>query len=391
MNKRNQQLNLGIDLVEIEEEKSPRPKEMPADEKTKNTDASASVFGWRFQVVTGIILSLRNIKKLKSVEIEGHTEDVELYFTDRDPEYIQVKAIQGDPISEKDNSKAVLAMNTLINTSNLTKGKYSKIVYVANFRNILDLKEPLLEMVWRPRVDEPFVQSYSALPSKARDNIQKRIKSAQKQLAKKYSNSIEFFNTDKLYLATILFSSNDQDEQKFLSLEESIQTMFESLDIKIPRTRVHNIRDMLVTKYLANAGDKATESNHKTITKKSLIWRILFKIIDDIPDNFYDDKPIGIQEDIEVYENEFIQDQTENIDVINKIFSGLHSYADINSISIAKKVVEEFIKCKWSDYKDIFPLYESPEIQEYGIKMIMTRLLSGKRTIEKIQKGVNLS
>lgn len=80
MNKRNQQLNLGIDLVEIEEEKSPRPKEMPADEKTKNTDASASIFGWRFQVVTGIILSLRNIKKLKSVEIEGHTEDIELYL-----------------------------------------------------------------------------------------------------------------------------------------------------------------------------------------------------------------------------------------------------------------------------------------------------------------------
>ena len=61
------------DQGNIKNKKEPRPKNIPV---TKKTDASASAFGWRFQVVVGIILSLHNIQELESVEIEGDTEDI---------------------------------------------------------------------------------------------------------------------------------------------------------------------------------------------------------------------------------------------------------------------------------------------------------------------------
>ena len=124
-NKINEQLSLDVgDAV-----KKTRPKNVPA---IKNTDASASAFGWRFQIIAGIILSIHNIKEIKFVEIEGSTEDIELYFSDKDPAYIQSKAIQGNIFDKTDvaATKATMAMNTLINTSNRTEGKYSELMYV---------------------------------------------------------------------------------------------------------------------------------------------------------------------------------------------------------------------------------------------------------------------
>lgn len=72
-----------MDLFEVTDvqnlKKEPRDKNIPA-EGTKQTNASASAFGWQFQIIVGIILSLENIKNLNEVKIEGNTEDVELYF-----------------------------------------------------------------------------------------------------------------------------------------------------------------------------------------------------------------------------------------------------------------------------------------------------------------------
>ncbi|WP_105956745.1 hypothetical protein [Apilactobacillus quenuiae] len=54
-------------------------------------------------------------------------------------------------------------MNTLINTINITKEYYSKLVYIANFRNPLGLKENILKASWQPDMNNIFTQPYSSV------------------------------------------------------------------------------------------------------------------------------------------------------------------------------------------------------------------------------------
>lgn len=67
----------------------PRNIPSPASEKFKQTQVNYSVFGWQFQIVAAIVLSLIYRKKLMKVKVEGKTEDIELYLKNEDPIFIQ--------------------------------------------------------------------------------------------------------------------------------------------------------------------------------------------------------------------------------------------------------------------------------------------------------------
>lgn len=374
------------ELHDLTEE--PRDKAKPAVEN-KNTESSASVFGWQFQIVAGITLSLKNIRDLDHVEIEGNTEDIELYFNKKDPEYIQAKALQRSPLDAKDPSKATLAMNTLINTSNITKGKYSKLVYISNFRNPLSLSNALLEASWVPNMGSVFSKPYTSLPIQAKRFVDKRISQAQKQLKDhKYMSSKDYFDLDKLYISTLLFDADENDEQRFSALEGSLQGLFESAKIKQSQSKVSSIRNLLITQYFSNASSDAKSPRHFTITKKGLVWRMIFEIINDAPEEFYEEMPSGIDNELDKYTDNFIKKQSESISTINAITSGIIKYV-ANGI-VTKANLKAFVTDKWGDYCNLFPLDDNPDVQEYGIKLLMMRILNGKHVIAKLRKETGI-
>jgi len=45
-----------------------------------NRNASASNFGWHFQINAAIVLMLENIEFADAVRVEGATQDIELYL-----------------------------------------------------------------------------------------------------------------------------------------------------------------------------------------------------------------------------------------------------------------------------------------------------------------------
>ena len=380
--------NKQIELLNLEDlndlTKHPREKQKPALE-SKNTEASASVFGWEFQIVAGITLSLKNIKDLKYVEIEGSTEDIELYFERKEPEYIQAKSVHQNPLDAKDAYKATLAMNTLINTSNITKGKYSKLVYVSNLRNPLSLTNALLEASWVPNMGAVFTRSYQDLPVQAKKFIDKRIKKAQEQLKKyNYLCSKDYFDLNKLYVTTILFDPDRNDEHRYSVLEGTLQALFESAKIKQSRSKISHIRNLLLTHYLSNASSDVSSKKHVKLTKEMLVWRIIFELINEVPEEFYEEIPSGIDSELDKYTDDFIKEQAERIGVINKITSGLVKFTTEKRIT--KAILRDFVTKKWKDYRDLFPLDEDPDVQEYGIKLLMVRILNGKNVIAKFRK-----
>ncbi|MBS4971895.1 MAG: hypothetical protein KHZ66_09975 [Lacticaseibacillus rhamnosus] len=84
------------------------------------------------------------------------------------------------------------------------------------------------------------------------------------------------------------------------------------------------------------------------------------------------------------YTDDFIKEQAERIGVINKITSGLVKFTTEKRIT--KAILRDFVTKKWKDYRDLFPLDEDPDVQEYGIKLLMVRILNGKNVIAKFRK-----
>lgn len=383
-----------LDLFSTEESKSikkePRAKNIPANEKkAKNTESSASIFGWHFQIVTGIIFSLLHIEELESVEIEGATEDIELHFHENKSEYIQVKSIQKNPIDSKDNSKATDAMNTLINTSNLTKGTYSKLVYVVNFRNPLNLSESILAASWMPKENRAYIRPYTALPEEAQKFIHSRVSAAQKQLDKKYLSSIDNFDYGRLFIATILFGSDERDQERFSALEGALEDFFLKLKLGISPSKINRVKNMLENYYIVNAGSNEYSEWHQIITKERLIWRIIFEIIDEVPAEFLDSAPMEIQTELQIYGDDFFAKQAGKIEIVNQILAGLKQYYPDKEPS--KSVCNDFIDSHWKTYRDLFPIAdENQSLREYGTKMIMLRAIRNKRTINNIKRKVNL-
>ncbi|MBT8943643.1 hypothetical protein BTI12_08910, partial [Lactobacillus delbrueckii subsp. bulgaricus] len=75
------------------------------------------------------------------VKVEGKTEDIELYLRyGKKPIYVQAKSTSKKPedAPKKDvKGHCRNAMNTLVNTSNIVEGKYSRLIYISNFPPIV--------------------------------------------------------------------------------------------------------------------------------------------------------------------------------------------------------------------------------------------------------------
>lgn len=59
-----------------------------------DNDASASSFGWNFQVNAGIFLLLHYIKDAKSIKIESKYEDIEICLKNKSKIFAQAKSVQ---------------------------------------------------------------------------------------------------------------------------------------------------------------------------------------------------------------------------------------------------------------------------------------------------------
>lgn len=386
----NTQINLLDSTVLENSTLKPRNRKIPYESNNpKNTDATASAFGWHFQIFVAVCLSIINIKRLDNVIIEGSTEDIELYYSDSNPAYIQVKAMQGNPTDISDTTKATAAFNTLINTTNVVKEKYSQLMYVANFRNIFSMSIDDLNSFWKPTVAYPYISDYNNLSADATAFLDERIIAAKSSLEKKgYTSSSESFILDKLSVATFLFNSSTDSNHQYEMLENIISDFLDSINYKYRRRDIQKVLNMLTKEYLHLAGVKSNDAN-KEITKKEITWKIIFSLIDYIlPDDFNKDIPLSIKMDIETYEDDFFIEQSSKIEIINHVLSAYQVYVTQNNLS--KNDWKNFLSSEWENFIDIFPDDSNPILQEYSVKSIIFMILINETTIYKIKRGTNL-
>ncbi|WP_289758541.1 hypothetical protein [Lactobacillus taiwanensis] len=264
-----------LSLFSEEIKRNPRPANIPAVPKTKDTQASYSVWGWLFQITAAIVLGLKYRKNLTKIKVEGKTEDIELYFSDRDPIYVQAKST-GKSIEGYNNvtDHCTAAMNTLINATNIHKNKYSELIYISNYLNPLRLSNEIWRAMWKPEKDELFLASFEEdIPKEGQEYLLKRIKAAQQQLINgKYLYTTTYFSLEKLVVATLIFSRKNSIDQ-----EDNIKecaTLNKLIDKILESDHTGKLRESIEAELYRRYHNNAT--NFELMIKKKKYAEFLF-------------------------------------------------------------------------------------------------------------------
>lgn len=90
-----------------------------------NRNASASVFGWQFQINVAIYLMFKNFKNFSELKVEGLKEDIEISLNNKKKIYAQAKAKErinyNDTSSYSQKLKAALTSLSDIKNDDIEK------------------------------------------------------------------------------------------------------------------------------------------------------------------------------------------------------------------------------------------------------------------------------
>lgn len=386
----NEQLSLFDDYQDNGTQLKPRPKNEPV-KKAKNTQAVSSTFGWFFQVIAAIVLSLEYRTELEKVKVEGKTEDIELYLRDgKKPIYVQAKSTSKKPedAPKKDvKGHCRNAMNTLVNTSNIVEGKYSRLIYISNFLNPLNLDKRIADARWNPKATELLEMSFDNLPKQGQDFLRECEDSAKKALReKKYLSTDNYFDWEKLIIATLPMARESilEEKQSFrktsrlllATIEEILEKATGSTSFKT------NIFDTLVAQYFENSTKTSA-----TITYKEIMWTFISQIILHAKDDYIESSvDIALQEDVRIYSNNFINDLSLNIDVINKVIYLWEKYKRDHKDKVSnEKLYYDYLEENWTEFKESFSL-ENEKIQKCCIQDLINKILIKSMTIKELRE-----
>lgn len=382
MNKTSGQLSLFNDeeLQELENSQ----KLDPRNRKVKNPVANPTAFGWLFQVIAAIVLSLEYKENLKEVKVEGETEDIEIYLTNTAPIYAQAKATMGDVRKVEVSTPTKNAMNTLLNTSNAVS-KYSKLIYISNFINPVSLDEIDLSARWLVNGSTLFEKNFQDIPNQGQEYLRERLEKAQEDLKNgKYLYTKKKFDWNKLYVDIMIFESTNEERKKInanpdckiIDHHNHCVVLSNEIDEIVQRKKLKDrIYNKLLSRFYENAATKSIR-----ISKNRLMGIFITEVIQETESENIKNIYPAYRKMIEDYIDGFLDDQSMNIDVINDITSSFYEYWNKNTLKNnvnAQKIKQNFVNTQWIKFKENFPIDKSKfskKIQEEAIKLLIRRL-----------------
>jgi hypothetical protein len=330
-----------------------------------NRNASASLFGWNFQVNAAIVLMLKNIKDAKKIKIEGELEDVEITLNTEKVIYAQAKSSEKIYPPNDPSDKLKKAIKTLNDASK--KGNHEKLIYITNYPN-------------------PFAGKQN------KDDLGKVISRRFKELHQTHQNKINTIvkkhkyqiDLDKFYVQVILFYGDDENERSS-SVKEVVREFLGELD-KIP-TRYTALSALNL--WQIKFGHNATV-RYKEITKDNMMWYLIADIctFDDTCEILEDcdEAEIG---DLERRYNDFISSKTHDFQFANRVIQ------EFNSFHLELRLRERenrFIEEKYALFLHEFDIHEIDEKTKTILtKIILKKIINYRSLINQIKQRSNLA
>lgn len=324
-------------------------------------NASASAFGWDFQINAAIILMLENIREAKSVRVEGKTEDVEITLSNRKKIYAQAKAlVRPDDVSNT-RKKLIDALETLNDAAAVGDG--SLFSYLTNAANPFNDRESLSYFTGMTHL------YFHELPDSVKTKVQEILK------GRGYTN----IDPEKMDVRVIPFYGEDT-KNRYKEIISYVNDFLEGLDAANLGIK-QDILSIWRDDFFQNATMPDTDI---TISKKKMIWPLIVLVTERKSASEYtkdfDDDEI---DEIERKFKEIINQDSLRYDIISRVLTDYHNSEESNR----KNFVEEH----WTEYQDLLDdvILDGDEKKSL-LQIILYRIISRRKIIQSIKEEVNL-
>ena len=337
-----------------------------------NSNASPTVFGFDFQVNAAIFLLLDNIKEVKTVRMEGASEDIELTMNNGSQIMAQAKGIVK---GSYDFSNVRRNLKKAIGTLSAADSKsVEQLILITNSKN--PLKEDTSKSFF---YGPPVAVGYNDLSDKAKKVIDDIV------------NQLDIeFDKNKFRIYYFMFETDDL-RTRYVVIEQKIKEFINQL----------GLGHVLSAAGLMKIWQKDIFSNGSQIdtsiklSKKEIIWPVIVLTLEkDWPSDYIEDFDQGLINETMVQYSYLIKNTSEKYDFITKIlfdYKSLDNERKTDCKLSIKERTRSFISDKWEDYISVFSLESlNKDVQEALTKVILAKVIQERYSIEKIKREVSL-
>lgn len=332
----------------------------------KGSNDSSGMFGFDFQVNATIFLLLDNIKEVKTVRMEGASEDIELTMNDGNQIMAQAKSVvrgSSDFSNVRRNlQKAIRSLSSADNKS------VEQLILITNSKN--PLKEDTSKSFF---YGPPVAVGYNDLSDDAKQVIDDIVKRIDVSLDRdKFQIYYFMFETDNLKTRHAVIEEKIKDFINQLNLD---QTLSATELMQVWQNDIfHNGAQIDIT---------------IKVSKKEIVWPVIALTLNKhVPNEYIEDYDQGLINEVTVQYANLINFITERYDLITKILFDYNSY---NHTLPIKERVRTFIRDKWQEYISVLSLESlDAEVQEAVTKVILAKVIHQRYLINNISREVSL-
>lgn len=324
-------------------------------------NASASAFGWDFQISSAIVLSIKNIYNIKKIKVEGKNEDIELELRNGKTIYAQTKSVY----RYDDERNIISNLKKSLNNFNELYYKVNnidKLIYITNSPN--------------PLKDDKSIRLFSLNQEIKYDNLPKTSKKRIDELLKKDNISI-----DKSLLNIYVLSFYNETEDKYETINYNIRSFLDELEIDVPSKKLMELWKNI---FFSN-----TTSKDIKIKRSNFIWYIIVLLLDGYSNDNMQNIDRGMMREVNEEYRKRIDYFSNDFKFISKILTDFQELKLYNDK--LKDKVSYFVKEYWKFYiNDIYGNlggeYLDNEVKRYTIMSIIDKILFQRTSINKIKK-----
>lgn len=331
-----------------------------------NSNASSALFGFDFQVNATIFLLLDNIKEVKTVRMEGGSEDIELIMNNDSQIMAQAKAIVK---GSSDFSNVIRNLKKAIGTLSSADNKaVEQLILITNSKN--PLKENTSKSFF---YGPPVVVGYNDLSDEARKVIDDVVKQLNVS-----------FDTNKFQIYYFMFET-DNPRTRYVVIEEKVKDFINQLNLG----QVLSATELMkVWQSILFHNGAQTDITIK-LSKKEIVWPVIVMALGkQLLSEYIEDYDQGFINEIITEYSYLINTISEQYDIITKIIFDYNS--SYHNLSM-KERTRKFVADKWTHYISVFSFKSlNEEVQEAVTKVVLAKVIQQRYLIDNISRGVSL-
>lgn len=336
-----------------------------------NRNASASAFGWEFQVNAAMVLFIKHINDATNLKVEGEHDDIEIELMDGDVVYAQAKARANNDPGSGSTNRLDGALATLADDAK--EGNYHSLVYVTNDDYPFG-KERVVSTL-----QGGGTLRFSELPPEIQEYV--------KEKGAKYGIDDKAY--EAMEVSVIGYYGDDRDT-KHKNIRKAIQDF-------LMRLNLHTQADVNDGKLRDQWGimlhENAEISDAKaSVSKEDFIWPMVVMLCNtNSDDKFFNDYDEDIAYDVLREYQSTIDCNSQKFEFVTKVYSDFDLFKKSHEGNTGQ-LRQEYVNAFWENYVEELGLQEvnDAETRELVTKLIISKVLRRKSIVETIKDGVNL-